>query len=64
MFIPYEVHNAKYNMEFDEKLLDKCENEKIDIALRFYGWDKPSVTLGRNQRILGINEEFCNSDTV
>ncbi|MCR4880380.1 MAG: lipoate--protein ligase family protein [bacterium] len=64
MFIPYEIHNAKYNMEFDEKLLEKCENEGIDIALRFYGWDKPSVTLGRNQKILGINEQFCAQNNI
>lgn len=64
MFIPYEIHDAKYNMEFDEKLLDKCENEDIDIALRFYGWDKPSVTLGRNQKILGINEEYCKENNI
>ncbi len=64
MFIPYEIHDAKYNMEFDEKLLEKCENEDIDIALRFYGWDKPSVTLGRNQKILGINEEYCKENDI
>ena len=64
MFIPYEIHDAKYNMEFDEKLLEKCENEDIDIALRFYGWNKPSVTLGRNQKILGINEEYCKENNI
>lgn len=64
MFIPYEVHDAQYNMEFDEKLLEQCENEDIDIALRFYGWDKPSVTLGRNQKISGINEEFCQNNDI
>lgn len=64
MFIPYEVHSAKYNMEFDEQLLNRCEEENIDIALRFYGWDKPSVTLGRNQKISGIDEEFCQNNDI
>ena len=64
MFIPYEIHNAKYNMEFDNKLLEQCENDNIDIALRFYGWDIPSVTLGRNQKILGIDEEYCKINGI
>ena len=64
MFIPYEVHDAKYNMDFDKNLLDLCEKEDIDCALRFYGWDKPSVTLGRNQKILGINEDFCKKYNI
>lgn len=64
MYIPFSINSAKYNMEFDEKLLEQCESEDIDIALRFYGWDKPSVTLGRNQKISGINEEFCNANDI
>lgn len=64
MFIPYEIKDAKYNMEFDANLLEQCENDNIDIALRFYGWDVPSVTLGRNQKILGIDEDFCKKNNI
>jgi len=64
MFIPYEINNAKYNMDFDENLLKKCESEDIDFALRFYAWDVPSVSLGRNQKILGIDEKFCEENNI
>ncbi len=64
MFIDFEVHSAKYNMEFDEKLLCKCEKEDIDFALRFYAWEVPSVTLGRNQIESGVNEEFCKNNNI
>ena len=64
MFIPYEVHDAKYNMDFDDNLLSLCEKEDIDCALRFYGWEVPSVTLGRNQKISGIDEDFCYKNNI
>lgn len=64
MFIDFETHTAKYNMDFDEELLAKCEKEDIDFALRFYAWDVPSISLGRNQKILGIDEEFCKENNI
>ena len=64
MFIDFETHDAKYNMDFDEKLLKDCENNNIDFALRLYAWDVPSISLGRNQKILGINEEYCLENNI
>ncbi len=64
MFIDFEVHDAKYNMDFDEKLLNRCEAEDIDFALRLYAWKTPSVTLGRNQKISGVNEKFCSKNNI
>jgi len=64
MFIDFETHDAKYNMDFDEKLLNDCENNNIDFALRLYAWDKPSISLGRNQKISGINEEYCKLNNI
>ena len=64
MFIDFEVHDAQYNMDFDEKLLTRCESENIDFALRLYAWKTPSVTLGRNQKISGVNEEFCKANNI
>ncbi len=64
MYIDFEIHDAQYNMDFDENLLKKCENENINFALRLYAWDKPSVSLGRNQKILGIDENFCKKNNI
>lgn len=44
------VHNGKYNMEYDMKLLDFAIENKIDYAfLRFYQWYPKCLSLGRNQ---------------
>jgi len=64
MFIDFETHSAQYNMNFDEQLLNRCEKENIDFALRLYAWDKPSISLGRNQKILGIDEDFCKQNNI
>jgi len=64
MFIPFETHSAQYNMEFDEKLLLKCEEEDIDFVLRFYAWEVPSITLGRHQTVSGVDEEFCKENGI
>lgn len=64
MFIPFQTHSAEYNMEFDEKLLLRCEEEDIDFVLRLYAWDKPSITLGRHQTISGVDEDFCRENDI
>ncbi len=64
IFVEYEKKSAKENMDFDENLLNFCEENNIPFALRFYGWEKPSVTLGRNQKISGIDEEFCKNNNI
>ena len=64
MFIDFETHDAKYNMDFDAELLTRCENENIDFALRFYAWATPSITLGRNQTVSGVDEEFCSQSGI
>ena len=64
MFIDFETHDAKYNMDFDEKLLKACELNNIDFALRLYAWNVPSISLGRNQKSLGINENYCKKNNI
>ncbi len=64
IFVKYEKKSAKENMDFDENLLNHCETNNISFALRFYGWEKPSVTLGRNQKISGIDEKFCKENNI
>ncbi len=64
MFIDFGIHSAEYNMQFDEALLNRCEEEDIDFALRFYAWEVPSVTLGRNQFVSGVDEDFCAKNNI
>ena len=64
MFIPFSIHSGQYNMSYDEELLNQAEKENIDLILRFYAWEVPTISLGRNQKILGINEKFCEDNNI
>ncbi len=59
-FIPYEIHAGKYNMDFDELLLNKAiETHLKSPILRFYGWEPSCVSLGRNQDESHVNKDYC-----
>lgn len=64
MFIPFSTYSGQFNMSYDEQLLNQAEKENINIILRFYAWEVPTISLGRNQKVLGINENFCNQNNI
>jgi lipoate-protein ligase A len=48
------------NMAMDEALLARAQREETMPVLRFYGWDPPTVSLGRFQNIeAAVNCEAC-----
>jgi lipoate-protein ligase A len=50
------------NMAFDEVLLDAVSNGESPPVLRFYRWEKPTLSLGYGQDIhSGVNLEFCQN---
>lgn len=52
-----EINSGSLNMAIDESLLDThIENPETPI-LRFYKWEKPTVSIGRNQAKEDINKE-------
>ena len=52
-----DVNSGFLNMAIDEALLDEyIENPETPI-LRFYKWEKPTVSIGRNQAKEDINRE-------
>ena len=64
-FIPYSVNSGKFNMDFDEKLLNIAVSEKKETpTLRLYGWSPACVSLGRNQDDSHINKDFCNENNI
>lgn len=64
-FIPYASNNGLSNMEIDLELFNSSISKgKANPILRLYGWDKPTLTIGRNQQILGINIEFCKQNNI
>ena len=63
--IPYSIYDGAENMRIDEELFDEaisCSYQKL--ILRFYGWNRPTLTLGRNQSYENINKEFCEENNI
>ena len=63
VFVPFSVHDGRFNMDFDEKMLDFTIKTGIPV-LRFYGWRPACVSLGRNQNAAHVNEEFCKKSGI
>ena len=50
-FLHTGFHDAAINMALDESLLHWHSEGKIPPTLRFYGWSKPTLSVGHFQRI-------------
>ncbi|MEI7474124.1 MAG: lipoate--protein ligase family protein [bacterium] len=62
--LPYQILDGKKNMEIDANILDySIESESAPI-LRLYGWDKPTLTLGRNQPLDSVGVEYCQNNNI
>lgn len=59
-------HDAATNMAIDEWLLNKHSEGKIKPTLRFYGWKRPSLTVGHFQNVKrtinlsGVQKHQCD----
>lgn len=63
--IEYKENTGKYNMDFDSQLLeDAIHNQEKEPIIRFYGWNPPCVSLGRNQSFDNINQAFCKEKGI
>jgi lipoyl(octanoyl) transferase len=45
------ANKGSYNMALDEFLWELVEKEPAKVFLRFYGWDKPTMSLGMGQKL-------------
>lgn len=63
-FIQYSVNSGESNMEIDEMLLDEAIENSLPPVLRLYGWDSPTLSLGRNQKPTGIDFDFCKAQNI
>ncbi len=60
-FLPYKKEDAKLNMHIDNMLLE----QKKGWFLRLYGWDKPSLSIGKNTITdKKINLSFCEKNNI
>lgn len=65
-FLDSGVHDAATNMAIDESLLNWHSEGKIPPTLRFYGWARPSLTIGQFQKaeksidFAGVQKHNCD----
>lgn len=51
--------DPSFNMALDEAIFHFIQDRKSSPTLRFYGWNKTSLTIGRFQRTNSINFPYC-----
>ena len=54
------------NMAIDAALLDEVEGSReVQTIVRFYGWRRPTISLGRNQKIENaVDAEYCLANGI
>src|SRR5262249_18204137 len=54
------------NMTIDASLLEEIENSSEPrTVVRFYGWQTPTISLGRNQKVeKAVDVEYCRSNGI
>jgi lipoate-protein ligase A len=63
-FIPFSKFDADTNMQIDKLILEQSVKDNLAPTLRLYGWKSPSVTLGKNQSLEGVNKDFCAKNNI
>ncbi len=56
--------SASYNMALDEAIALSVRRQLVPPTLRFYGWSRPSLSLGAFQRSAGLNLAFCRTNSI
>ncbi|MBI4682522.1 MAG: lipoate--protein ligase family protein [Nitrospirae bacterium] len=52
--------HAFYNMALDEAISEAVRQKLSPPTLRFYRWDRPSLSLGYFQKVSDIDIDYCN----
>jgi lipoate-protein ligase A len=65
LIVDREPGNGSWNMAVDEFLFDSLESHTSRTVLRFYSWEKPTVSIGYSQKAESIiNVEYCLSNGI
>jgi lipoate-protein ligase A len=63
--LPFKIANAFENMAMDEALFRVLQEQGGPPVLRFYGWEKPSLSVGYSQDLRdGINLRYCRQSGI
>lgn len=63
-FIPFSIHKGEKNMQIDSAIMAESIKNRNKPVLRLYGWELPTLTIGRNQDLYGINVDFCHKNNI
>ena len=55
---------ASYNMAIDEAIATSARRGAAPPTLRFYGWDRPSLSLGCFQTTDGVDIAYCRTHDI
>lgn len=56
--------DAAYNMALDEAIATAVRSGESYPTMRFYGWGKPSVSIGAFQKIMDIDIQYCTANDI
>lgn len=62
--IGFALSDPFLNMAVDEAISQRVRENKSLPTFRFYGWNKPSITIGEFQKISELDMEFCKSNGI
>jgi lipoate-protein ligase A len=64
-YFSFRYYDAFENMAIDEAIVRESQRENCFPTLRFYSWEKPSVSLGYFQNVEDeVNIEFCKGKGI
>ncbi len=56
--------SAPHNMALDEAIATEVRKGNVPVTLRFYGWERASVSIGSFQKIADLDLAFCVENDV
>jgi lipoate-protein ligase A len=64
-YLSFRYYDAFETMAIDEAIVRESQREKFSPTLRFYSWEKPSVSLGYFQNVEDeVNITFCQDREI
>lgn len=57
-------NSASYNMALDEAIARSVRNRETPPTLRFYVWDRPSISLGCFQKASDLDLAYCKQSII
>ena len=57
--INHGPENAFFNMALDEAIAESVREKLSPPTLRFYQWDRPSISIGYFQKASDVDLDYC-----